>query len=394
MTLNKIVNSRTVIMLSLTLSLMARLIFLIIYPELNFPDAVAYKTIGNEIFSGSIVTNNIYMPLYPIWTYIFGSMGLLIFVDIAISVLSVYLIYLLSIELTGKNFGSLISCFIAALYPHFIFYSVSGLTETLYIFLLLLIFLLYYKKYFFSAILISILSILVRPTLDLLNPILLFMFLYFVHNLPWKTIFKYLTIYLMSYIIIMSPWWIHQYQKYGEFVRLNLGDGIVLYSGNNPMNVSGGGVGRDNGMSDMDLSIFSHIDDPIVKNNAMKQEALNFIIDNPKRFIELAGVKFLRFWRLWPYAEEFQQWYVVASSLLSYGLVLLLAISFIIKNIKIYFKSFIPIFTLFGYLTLVHMITIGSIRYRLPLEPFLIIFAGGFIFNLFEKPIIKYNNEK
>jgi hypothetical protein len=391
MSQNNFFRTQTAIVGILILSLMARLVFLVIYPEPNFPDAVAYRTIGTEIFSGLTITNNIYMPLYPIWTFIFGTKEALIYADIGISVASVYLIYLLSIELIGNNVGSIVSCLIAAIYPHFIFYSVSGLSETLYIFLLLLIFLLYYKKYFFFAIIVSVLSILVRPTLDLLNPILLIIFIYFVHNLPWNIVFKYIGIYLISYVLIMSPWWIHQNQKYGDFVRLNLGDGIVLYSGNNPMNVSGGGVGRDLGKSDMDLSIFSNIDDPISKNNAMKQEAFNFIIQNPKRFTELAGVKFLRFWRLWPYAEEFQQWYVIASSLLSYGLVLILAIGYVVQNCKLYFRKFFPIFALIGYLTFVHMITIGSIRYRLPLEPFLIIFAGNFIFNLFKKFFIKMN---
>ena len=391
MSQNNFFRTQTAIVGILILSLMARLVFLVIYPEPNFPDAVAYRTIGTEIFSGLTITNNIYMPLYPIWTFIFGTKEALIYADIGISVASVYLIYLLSIELIGNNVGSIVSCLIAAIYPHFIFYSVSGLSETLYIFLLLLIFLLYYKKYFFFAIIVSVLSILVRPTLDLLNPILLIIFIYFVHNLPWNIVFKYIGIYLISYVLIMSPWWIHQNQKYGDFVRLNLGDGIVLYSGNNPMNVSGGGVGRDLGKSDMDLSIFSNIDDPILKNNAMKQEAFNFIIQNPKRFTELAGVKFLRFWRLWPYAEEFQQWYVIASSLLSYGLVLILAIGYVVQNCKLYFRKFFPIFALIGYLTFVHMITIGSIRYRLPLEPFLIIFAGNFIFNLFKKFFIKMN---
>ena len=59
----------------------------------------------------------------------------------------------------------------------------------------------------------------------------------------------------------MTPWWVHQYEKYGEFVRLNLGDGIVLFSGNNPANTTGGGVGRYSGKSDMDLSQFYNIKD-------------------------------------------------------------------------------------------------------------------------------------
>ncbi len=177
----------------------------------------------------------------------------------------------------------------------------------------------------------------------------------------------------------MSPWWVHQYNKYGEFVRLNLGDGIVLYSGNNPLNKTGGGVGRENGDNDMDLSQFNNIKNPIHRNESMKKEALSYIVSNPGRFIELAGLKFVRFWRLWPHTKYYQQWYVIAASILSYGLVLFLAIGFLLRNSKKYFKKTMPILALFGYLTLVHMVTIGSIRYRFPLEPFLIIFASYFL---------------
>ena len=381
------INSKLPIALILLLAAFVRLAFMLVYPDVNFPDAVAYQTIGNEIFSGQVIKNHIYMPLYPIWTYIFEGKTVLILADIGISIATVYLVYLLSLELFKNKVAALLSSLISAFYPHFLFYAVTGLTETLYTFLLLATFLLFYKKHFFWAILLSILSILVRPSLDLLNPILIVIFIYFVHGLPWKIVFKYLIIYCISYLLLMSPWWMHQYQKYGEFVRLNLGDGIVLFSGNNPMNVTGGGVGRKNGTSDMDLSQFNNIKNPIHRNEAMKKEALNYIVSNPGHFIELAGTKFMRFWRLWPHAESYQQWYTIAASLLSYGVVLLFAIGFIFRNVGSFFWKLTPIFSLFGYLTLVHMVTIGSIRYRFPLEPFLIVFAGYFLIDIFKNKL-------
>ena len=70
------------------------------------------------------------------------------------------------------------------------------------------------------------------------------------------------------------------------------------------------------------------------------------------------------------------------TSILSYGLVLFMAIGFIIRCSKKYFREISPIFALFGYLTLVHMVTIGSVRYRFPLEPYLIIFAGYFFIDI------------
>ena len=192
----------------------------------------------------------------------------------------------------------------------------------------------------------------------------------------------------------MSPWWIYQYDKYGEFVRLTLADGVVLYSGNNPMNITGGGIGNKSGISDADLTKFNNISDPIKRNDTMKQEAIKYIVDKPVHFIKMAAVKFVRFWRLWPFTEHYQQWYIVASSLLSYGVVLALSIGFLFRNVKEKFIQLLPIFSLIVYLTLVHMVTIGSIRYRFPLEPFLIIFASHFFVDLGKKTLFFHKIKK
>jgi len=39
-------------------------------------------------------------------------------------------------------------------------------------------------------------------------------------------------------------------------------------------------------------------------------------------------------------------------------------------------RALLPIYLLIGYFTLVHVVTIASLRYRLPIEPFLIVMAA------------------
>ena len=67
-------------------------------------------------------------------------------------------------------------------------------------------------------------------------------FLVFIFKYKKKLILINIFKYLMVYIILMSPWWYHNYLKYGKFVRLNIGSSFVLYVGNNPLNKTGGGV--------------------------------------------------------------------------------------------------------------------------------------------------------
>ena len=125
----------------LLFALILRLLIFFLYPDQNFPDARAYRTMGYQIFNGEMISNHIYMPLYPIITYIAGSINIQILIDIFLSTAMVLAVYMLSMELFNNKIGALIAAFTAALYPHFIFYSLSGLTETSFTLMLLVSFL-------------------------------------------------------------------------------------------------------------------------------------------------------------------------------------------------------------------------------------------------------------
>jgi len=354
------------------LAFFIRIITLIVYPDQNFPDANAYREIGHEIFNGSTISNDIYMPLYPILAYVSGSVLVQKIVDIVISCLMIVFIYRLSFHIFKSKNSALLAALVSAIYPHFLFYSVSGLTEIFFTTLVLIAFYFLYKKNFLVGCFFLIISVLVKPTFDLLNPILIILFSYVVHSEDFFKVLKRLGAYLMMYILLISPWWIHQYNKYDEFVRLSLGDGVVLYSGNNPLNKSGGGiVGKD-----VDMKEFLKISDPLKRNEKLKNEAIIYIKENPIAFLNLSIEKFIRFWRIWPYAEEYKSLHIIVVSVLSFGSILVLSLLFLFKITKQEYLKISPILTTFVYLTLVHMITIGSIRYRFPLEPFMIIFSG------------------
>mgnify|MGYP001415862154 CR=1 FL=1 len=75
---------------------------LIFYGNPSFGDTETHKFIGSEIFNGNLVTSSIHMPGYGIWMFILNYITQnnygVIFGDIIISCLTVYVIYLLSIE--------------------------------------------------------------------------------------------------------------------------------------------------------------------------------------------------------------------------------------------------------------------------------------------------------
>ena len=375
-------NENTIVYI-LFFSLILRLIALVFLPDQNFPDAMSYEDHGIWLFKEGIFPADVYMPLYPIWTYITGGGITLRVADIVLSVMTVWLVWKISYTLFNSSKLASLSALAAAIWPHFIFYSVSGLTETAYTFIICFSFYLLYRSSYKLAIILLVTSILIRPTLEPFIPILLFSFMFFIHRLPGKIIVKNLCFFGLVYLCIMSPWWIFQYEKYDDFVRLNLGAGHILYSGNNIHNKTGGGIG---GGVDVDFSDFRYMKDmPIERNRAMKEEAINFIKNNPGSFVNLMGKKFVRFWRLWPYADEYNKPHFIIISLLSYGLMLFAFIHFLLFFVIKNWRVHVPIILFIMFLTLVHIITIGSIRYRFPIEPFIIIYGCYSISRFLEK---------
>ncbi|MBV8534760.1 MAG: hypothetical protein JO128_04150, partial [Alphaproteobacteria bacterium] len=74
---------------------------------------------------------------------------------------------------------------------------------------------------------------------------------------------------------------------------------------------------------------------------------------------------------------EYEKPWIVAASLLSYGILLVCAIGLLASEGRRHFRVLSPILLLTVYLTLAHMATIGSIRYRFPLEPFIVILGSA-----------------
>ena len=368
------------------LSFFVRIASLILYPSKVLPDTYTYLKIGEEIFSGKIIQTPLHMPGYGIWMFLFNfitqnNYGVIIG-DIVVSCLTVYVIYLLSYEIFKKKEISIISALIFALYPFSIFYSISALSETLFVFLLLLSILMFYRNDFFYGSLLIILSIYIKPTPDIFAPFLILIFSLVIKKYSFKKSIFHLCIYYTLYILLLTPWWFHNWKKYDGFVRINLSGGYHLYSGNNIKNKTGGGIGGidvDHNWSDEDIKYRG-----IEFHNKFKKEAYDFIKENPKEFVNLTMIKFLRFWRIYPYTNEYKGTIYKLISTLSYGIILILSILFIF-NSKKFLRIISPLLTIIFFTTAIHCITIASIRYRYPIEPILIIFASYTIYKYLKK---------
>jgi 4-amino-4-deoxy-L-arabinose transferase-like glycosyltransferase len=324
-------------------------------------------------------------PLYPLFLsgvyYLFGDGYWPIrIIQSILDALTCMMVYFLGRMILNKRTGEIAS-FICAIYPFFIFFTGFELTETLFIFLLLLV-ILYLQKImtdcsFNSSISCGVfigLSALCKPTMLGFIPIALTGAALLL--LKRRNCWKYFWAMTITTFIILSPWIIRNYIHFHKFVPGTTMGGLVLFAGNNPLNKSGGGI---EGIDYVIPSESKHLGE-LEQDIYLRTQALNYIKNYPGNFLKLSFVKFIRFWRLDPYAKDFSRYKLL--SIFFDGLLLSFFIAGMIccirKRRECLFVCLIII-----YFTVFHMITIGSIRYRIPIMPYVIVFGSYSLSHLF-----------
>ncbi|WP_147820455.1 glycosyltransferase family 39 protein [Salidesulfovibrio onnuriiensis] len=292
------------------------------------------------------------------------------------SALTVVLVARLAQVYSGSRLAGILAALWAAAYPFFIFYTGLLLSETLFLFFTTLLFLLFAqgaKKTVHTGVVAGV-SHFVRPTLMYFLPV------------AWcwqlvtgrSSLFRVLAASAI-FILVVAGWGLRNYCFSGHFLVATHGSGQALWEGNNPWNTTGG-VSEPHWeyLRDMPPGL-----DVVEQDAWKKKQAIAHIKEKPRHFFKLAWSKFLRFWHLWPNAEKYGSAKYKWASLLSFGPVLLLSLfsPWVLRDRwKLMGLPWLFIF----YYTALHMVTMGSIRYRLPLEPLLIALAAGVAARLVE----------
>ncbi len=335
-------------------------------------DAASYRDLAHGFMEHGVIAGSfLQMPLYPLLIVVAGTGWGQLAADIALSVVSVWLIYAIAVELFDDKLAALLAAAAAACYPPLIFFAIVGLSETLFITMLLAAFLCWYRSQFTAAAIFAVLTILTRPIFDVMAPVMIVVFALAVHRLSLLQTLGRLVVYAVIYCLMLMPWWFNNYRVFGSFVRLTPNLGTVLYAGNNVMNKSGGG----NLGVDYDLTEFMKIADPLARDRALTKAAIDYIIGDPMNFVKMAGLKFVRMWRFWPANEGYASFKVILVSVLSFVPTLILA-GFGLFAARARLLRLSPILLFALGLTAMSMILVGTIRYRLPIEPFLLALAG------------------
>lgn len=377
-----------ILLVTAAFALLLRLLFAgTLEGRLYFDDAVEYHGVALSLLQGKGLVNDVEglgvaatPPLYPFFLaacyFLFGESILTVrIVQALIGSLSCLLLYLVGREAFGKPAG-LVAAWIGALYPFFVFLSGFLLTETLFIFLLLLLLLLLLKSAkqngagkAAAAGIVGGLAILLRPSL-LFFPFLLGPLWILVGRPRWRAS-KAFGAFLIFALLTVAPWTVRNYLRLGAFVPVTTHGGWSLYEANSPRGTGGpameevGWPKEVSGMSEVERDRF------------LTRQALLFIRQHPLNFLKLAFVKLARFWNVVPNFAEYRSPGYVLVSLVCFTPVLILGLWGIVITLKEKGGIVPSILALpILYYTLLHMVFIGSIRYRIPIDALLILFAS------------------
>lgn len=290
----------------------------------------------------------------------------------ALSAMTIYAIAKLAEHIEGSKTAMICAGAIAMIYPFFIYYSALLLSETIFIFLLIMLFLLTFQeknRHGWLHGLVAGLCHLTRPTLLYFMPIIWCWMAFFS-----KTSKKNLGIAVVTYLLVIAPWGVRNHLVLGEFHLATSGDGHTLWEGNNPWNIKGGVFNSNEHF----IRSLPKTGNELEDNRIKKRNAIQFISENPTVFLSTCVKRFFRFWHFWPNAPQYSTGWYRWISLLSFVPVFVGAILYLLRSKQN--REKVGLIALFvAYYTAIHAISIGSIRYRFPVEPFLITLAAAYL---------------
>lgn len=369
-------------------------------PEIHWEDEYDYLALSQNIASGAGFVDKYGAPTafrpvgYPLLLAGFhllglGSVPVIRLIQVFLSVVTVWLTFLLAAHFINRKIA-LWAAFFAAIYPYFIFLPTTLMSETWFSLLLLAGSYFYLKSEFHrhrvyagvSGVLMG-LAVLTRPSaLVLIFAILLWTGLR--HHFNLRSILPGTALFAGMVAIIIVPWMMRNQVHVGAF-QLSSNAGRNLWLGNNPKSTinTGSNIEMSENFHELIESRPEFEADKIYK-----ERALAFMKNNPQHVLWLSVKKGLSLWRFGPspttegYVDQNSwHWWI---SFLSYGPIFLLAIAgFLTASNKVQSIMLLWIFYALAF-TAVHAVFISKVRFRLPLDYFLMIMAALALQKIFE----------
>lgn len=170
--------------------------------------------------------------------------------------------------------------------------------------------------------------------------------------------------------LTLFPWALRNARVLHRWIWTDTNAGITLYDGYNPA-----ATGASDQAFVRQMPELARMDE-VERSDYLSGRARKFIDSHRARAIGLIGAKIARTWSPIPLSEQFSR-PLYRLALLSYALPFDLLVIWGIVGTRLPRAGKVFLLLPAIYLTVVHALTIGSLRYRLPAEPALAVLAGA-----------------
>lgn len=371
------------------------------WSQVAYPDEEAYLLAADSLAEGRGLIDEFgyratYMPLYPGFLALFvnlpGSLFWARLIQAGIGAVAAPAAYLLAwqwIRLAADewqrqqgnkyiNIIPLLAGGAVALDPFLVFFSGLLLTETLFTTFLLIawVFVLPMCKLtvrlngrqVFVAGLFLLVAVYLRPSaiiLALLVPAAVVI----CRRMSRDGVYAGAAIGLMIGCGLL-PWAARNRMVTGHWVWLTTRGGISLYDG-----MRAGTDGGSDLAATKTMPAVAEMDE-IEWNRYFKQRAWTLMREDPGRVAELAWLKFKRTWSLSPNVAQYSSGPIAALAGLWSGAILFTAVIGLWRYrraVSCWFMLLLPV----AVFTLLHMLFVGSVRYRVPVMPMVMVLAAA-----------------
>jgi 4-amino-4-deoxy-L-arabinose transferase-like glycosyltransferase len=353
-------------------------------------DQISYESIGAEIASGNSSGSSYQAPLYQffvagVYTVSGRDTQNIRTIQAILAAFSVVLIYIITRRLYDIRTANIAGLMAVCAFD-LILYSGLVLSETLFVFLLLIGLICYdsiEKAAFQNKTKVSILTglifglaSLVKSQFVLFPPLL--MLLRIVGGSGQRMrIIKIFLIIGCTMVLVILPWTVRNFIVHNEFIPITTNGGEVFWQGNNP-DATGGDISH---LPQFENHYIVKMD-PVESNKIGYKLGFEWIQSNPIDCIKLYMKKLALYWT---YIRDYQyddiwgpylgvQTSNIAPTAYNASIIILAFLGFAAAIRK---RNMHYLILIIAYFSLIHMVFLSGVRYRIAILPVLIIFAAG-----------------
>ena len=314
-------------------------------------------------------------PLYLAGIYRligYHPLGARLFQGIVGGALMCLFIYLIGRRIVSERVA-LLGAGLAAVYGYFIYYSVALMTETFFIVMVLLCLLVSLQlkdepslaRWILLGLSLGV-ATLIRQTILLFAPVL---FVWLFWELKGRIRLWHVVVSLGMIVLLITPWTMRNYHVYRQFLPLNSNAGYALYASNHPH------LGTDWRNENIVVPVPEELagQNEAAINHALLRKGIGFVLEAPGRYLWLILDKALEYFQFWPSSQSSSISNLVR--VLSFGLYMPFMLLGLLLSLS-HWRNYIPLYLFATVHTGIHLISWPSIRYRLPVDAVLMLFAG------------------